>query len=84
MSYNWYNDGKRNKKIYIGEKIPIGFTKGYIIVKNKIERLKKVNKSYENELKLLEKNNKERLKKRKEKLEKKLKKKQNIIFPDLS
>jgi len=83
MDFIWYNNGERNKKIYEGQDPPKGYKKGYFIVKNKMERLKKLNKIYDRKIEALEKKTKLQLKLKKEKLEKELKEKQQIIFPDL-
>ena len=42
MSYEWYNNGKRNKKIY-DDRIPKGYVKGYMLRNDKkIKRVRKL------------------------------------------
>jgi len=51
QNYEWYNNGSRNIKIFNGEEPPTSFNKGYIVVKSIKDRLKRVQKIYEKELK---------------------------------
>jgi len=81
--YIWYNNGKRNKKIY-DDIIPEGFIKGYIVKKNKMDRLKKITKRYQNKITKMKAKYMEIIRIKEEKLEAELKIAQNAIFPDLS
>jgi len=44
-TYQWYNNGRHNKKVY--DIIPEGYVIGYILVKDKIKRIRKLNDDYE-------------------------------------
>jgi len=82
MDWKWYNNGEKNKKVY--DNPPEGYVEGYILTKNKMDRLKKLNKRYDRKIKAVENYYKEKLKRVKEKLNKELKEQQLVIFPDLS
>jgi hypothetical protein len=78
MSYEWYNNKYKNKKIYSEDEVPEGFIKGYYL--NKERRLKKLNALYENKIKKLEQHYKEVFEEKKEKLLQELLKKQHQII----
>jgi len=84
--YEWYNNGKKNKKIYENEKIPKNYNKGYILVQDKIIRLRKFDIWYKKEQEKLinyEEYLKEKLIKKKEQLDNWLIREQQKIFPDM-
>ena len=74
MAYQWYNNGKTNKKIYENQEPPLGYVKGYKLRKAKI-RLKMLDEWYKNELQILE----DKFEKRKRKLEDKLLERQKKV-----
>jgi hypothetical protein len=80
--YSWYNNGIVNLRVK-NNNPPEGFVKGYIIVKEKIKRLDKLNKYYERKINdFLEKTKKKTEQKIKE-LEQELIQKQKKIYPDI-
>jgi len=50
MNWQWYNNRYKNIKIYEGDSIPEGYIKGYVILKDKRVRLKKLNDLYEKKI----------------------------------
>ena len=82
-SYEWWNNGVQNKKVYNGETPPHGFEKGYIIVKSKRSRLAKLNETYQKKMDELVQQAKQKTLKRVKKFEDELIAKQKRIYPDL-
>jgi ElaB/YqjD/DUF883 family membrane-anchored ribosome-binding protein len=81
--FTWYNNGIGNIKIFEGETPNDNMKKGYIVVRNKQERLRDLNKRYEKMLnKYLEKM-KQKVENYKQNWDNNLKKEQKKIYNDL-
>ena len=77
--YEWYNNGKRNKKIFKGQSIPDSYIKGYILTKDAIKRIAKLNKQYEEKKRKYEEYWLNKIKLKKKALDLELRKKQDKI-----
>lgn len=80
--FTWYNDGKKNIRIFENDKIPENLHIGYIIRKEKSKRLERVNKIYERNLKNFIEKEKILFEKRILKLNKEYMENQKKIFPE--